>query len=141
MKVPFIKVKQSGIIRLNAVDDFPDGQLVIGEVGKQLPFAVKRIYYIHNLFNQRAIRGRHAHKKLDQILFCVNGRCRLALDDGKTRQTITMSDPTWGVRLGPKLWHTMDRFSSDCVILVFASAWYQESDYIRDYESFLNSTH
>lgn len=137
MKPPVLKVTQSGLVQLRAINDFPDGQLVIGEVGQQLPFPIKRVYYINNLFNAHAQRGRHAHKQLEQIIFCVQGKFRLGLDDGHTRQTITMQDPTWGIRLGPKLWHVMDKFSSDCVILVLASALYRETDYIRSYNEFL----
>lgn len=132
-----IKVKNSGILKLQFYNDFPDGNLVIAESKKNIPFDVKRIYYITNLFNKKSKRGFHAHKKLEQIIFCVNGSFKLHLDDGKNKQNISMSDPYFGVRLGPKLWHTMTHFSSDCVILVFASDYYKESDYIRNYEKFL----
>lgn len=132
-----IKVKNSGIIKLKFYDDFPDGNLVIGEAKKNVPFDIKRVYYINNLFNKKSIRGKHAHKKLEQIIFCVNGHFILTLDDGKNKQKITMNDPYVGIRLGPKLWHTMEKFSSDCVILVLANDHYKESDYIRDYNEFL----
>jgi dTDP-4-dehydrorhamnose 3,5-epimerase-like enzyme len=132
-----IKVKNSGIIKLQFIDDFPDGILVIGEAKKNVPFATKRIYYITNLSNPKAIRGKHAHKKLEQYIFCVSGSFRLHLDDGMTKQNITLDSPYYGIRLGPKLWHTMTKFSRDCVILVLASDYYDENDYIRDYEQFL----
>ncbi len=131
-----IKVKNSGIIKLQFFNDFPDGNLVIGESKKSVPFDIKRIYYINNLFNKDAVRGHHAHKKLDQIIFCINGSFVLKLDDGKNKQSITMSDPYLGVRLGPLLWHTMEKFSPDCVILVLANDYYNESDYLRDYNEF-----
>jgi len=132
-----IKVKHSGIVKLQFFNDFPDGNLVIGEARKSIPFAIKRIYYINNLFNKKAKRGLHAHKQLEQIIFCVNGSFLLKLDDGKTRQDIRMDDPYYGVRLGPRLWHKMEKFSADCVILVLAADYYKESDYIRNYEAFL----
>ena len=132
-----IKVKNSGIVKLKFYDDFPDGNLIIGESKKNVPFNIKRVYYINNLFNKKSIRGKHAHKKLEQIIFCVNGHFTLNLDDGKSKQKITMNDPYVGIRLGPKLWHTMEKFSSDCVILVLADDHYKESDYIRDYDKFL----
>jgi dTDP-4-dehydrorhamnose 3,5-epimerase-like enzyme len=132
-----IKVKNSGIIRLQVFDDFPDGTLVIGEAGENVPFDIKRIYYITNLSNPKAIRGKHAHKKLEQYIFCLSGSFRLHLDDGETKQNITLDSPNCGIRLGPKLWHTMTKFSRDCVILVLASDYYDERDYIRNYEEFL----
>jgi hypothetical protein len=138
MKTPKISVKNSGIIKLQFHNDFPDGNLVIGESLKTIPFEIKRLYYINNLFNKKAIRGKHAHRELEQVIFCVNGKFRLGLDDGKKKQNVTLDDPSWGVRLGPMLWHTMDKFSSDCVILVVASDYYKKSDYIRDYDEFMD---
>ena len=136
IKLPSIKVKNSGIINLNFYDDFPDGNLVIGEALKTIPFAIKRIYFINNLFNKNAERGKHAHKKLEQIIFCINGSFKLNLDDGKTKQSFLMDSPYYGVRLGTMLWHTMTNFSKDCVILVLAADYYKEKDYIRNYEEF-----
>jgi len=137
MKEKKIKVKNSGIVKLNFFDDFPDGNLVIIESKRNIPFDIKRVYYINNLFNKRSVRGKHAHKKLEQIIFCVNGSFTLKLDDGKNKQKIIMEDPYMGVRLGPKLWHEMEKFSNDCVILVLANDYYNENDYIRDYDEFL----
>jgi hypothetical protein len=133
-----IKVKNSGLIKLQVFDDFPDGNLVIGEANKNVPFSIKRVYYINNLYNRKAERGKHAHKLLEQIIFCINGHFTLSLDDGEKKQSILMNNPIYGVRLGPKLWHTMTRFSSDCVILVLANDYFNESDYIRNYKEFLN---
>jgi dTDP-4-dehydrorhamnose 3,5-epimerase-like enzyme len=137
MKLPKIKVKNSGIIKLQFFDDFPDGNLIIGEAKKNVPFDIKRIYYINNLFNKKAVRGYHAHKKLEQIIFCVNGSFTLNLDDGKVKQKILFNNPYYGVRLGPLLWHTMEKFSSDCVILVLANDYYKEKDYLRNYDDFI----
>jgi hypothetical protein len=136
IKLPKIKVKNSGMINLQFYDDFPDGNLVIGESLKNIPFSIKRFYFINNLYNKTANRGLHAHKKLEQIIFCVNGSFLLGLDDGNTKQKIKMDSPYYGVRLGPLLWHTMSNFSADCVILVLAADYYKESDYIRNYEDF-----
>ncbi len=132
-----IKVKNSGLIQLQFFNDFPDGNLVIGEAKKTVPFEIKRVYYINNLFNKKSIRGKHAHKRLEQIIFCINGRFLLTLDDGKTKQKIWLDDPYNGIKLGPKLWHTMTKFSSDCVILVLANDYFKQSDYIRNYNEFL----
>jgi hypothetical protein len=132
-----IRVKRSGLVRLRFVKDLPDGNLFIAEGKRSVPFGIKRVYFINNLANPNAIRGKHAHRTLEQVLFCINGSFVLHLDDGSAKQRITVNDPSCGVRLGPLLWHTMSSFSYDCVILVLASDWFQESDYIRDYELFL----
>jgi hypothetical protein len=136
-----IKVKHSGIVRLQFHKDLPDGNLFIAEDQKHIPFEIKRVYFINSLANPKAVRGYHAHKTLEQTLFCISGSFTLSLDDGTTKQRIKMNDPSFGVRLGPLLWHTMSSFSYDCVILVFASASYEKSDYIRDYNEFLYFVH
>lgn len=136
IKTPKIRVANSGIVKLKFYNDFPDGNLVIGEAKKNIPFIIKRVYFINDLFNKNSERGKHAHRKLEQIIFCVNGSFKLGLDDGKIKQTVTMDSPYYGVRLGPMLWHHMTKFSRDCVILVFAADYYKEKDYIRNYEEF-----
>ncbi|MFA5109386.1 MAG: FdtA/QdtA family cupin domain-containing protein [Patescibacteria group bacterium] len=136
IKPPRIKVKNSGIFPLQFHNDSPDGNLIIAEAQKNIPFKIKRVYFINHLFNKIAQRGRHAHKKLEQIILCLNGSFRLELDDGRNRQKILMNNPYYGVRLGSRLWHRMSGFSPDCVIMVLASDYYKESDYIRDYEEF-----
>lgn len=132
-----IKVKNSGVIRLQFFRDYPDGDLYIGESLKSVPFKIKRVYFINNLANPKAVRGKHAHKKLEQVIFCINGSFMLHLDDGTNKQKLLLDNSFHGVRLGPMLWVAMTEFSKDCVILVLANDYYNESDYIRDYEEFL----
>jgi len=132
-----IIVKNSGVIKLQSFDDFPDGNISIAEGKKSVPFEIKRVYFINNLFNKKSVRGKHAHKKLEQIIFCVNGRFTLDFDDGVNKQSIVLEDAHSGIRLGPMLWHEMRGFSNDCVILVLASDYYNEDDYIRNYDEFL----
>ena len=132
-----LRVKQAGMVALQFVSDFPDGNLFIADGRKHVPFEIKRVFFINCLANPKAIRGKHAHKTLEQIIFCVAGSFVVHLDDGKTRQRITLNDPSWGIWLGPLLWHSMTSFSYDCVILVIASGPFDEADYIRDYEMFL----
>jgi len=138
---PEIKLANSGVIELQYHGDHPDGVLVIGESGRSVPLDIKRIYYINQLGNPKAIRGRHAHKKLEQIIFCINGSFKLKLDDGRKKQSITLKNPYYGIRLGPMLWHEMTDFSKDCVMLVLADDFYNEKDYIRDYNEFLKHVH
>jgi hypothetical protein len=131
-----LAVKNSGLLALNFFKDLPDGNLFIAEARKQVPFDIERVYFINNLANQKAIRGKHAHRQLQQGIFCINGSFVLHLDDGDIKQRILINDPSCGVLLGPMLWHTMSSFSYDCVILVLASAPFDEADYIREYEEF-----
>jgi hypothetical protein len=133
-----LRVRQSGLLRLKFFKDLPDGNLFIAEAGRQVPFPIERVYFINTLANPRAVRGRHAHRRLEQAIFCINGSFRLELDDGRTKQRLLLNDPACGIRLGPLLWHTMSSFSYDCVILVLASAAFDEADYIRDYPEFLH---
>jgi hypothetical protein len=132
-----ILVRNSGLVPITFFKDLPDGNLYIAEGKRQVPFAIKRLYFINNLANPKAVRGKHAHKALDQVVFCVSGSFLLHLDDGHTNQRIRLNNPGIGIRLGPMLWHTMTSFSYDCVICVLASDWFEESDYIRDYDQFL----
>lgn len=132
-----IKVKNSGVVELKLIHDNRDGNLVILEALRDVPFEIKRLYYITNLENSVSIRGQHAHRELEQVIFCIQGSFVLGLDDGVTRQKIQMNRVNIGIRLGKMLWHTMEDFSSGCVLLVVASDYYSEADYIRDYQEFL----
>ena len=132
-----IIVKNSGLIRLQTIEDSPDGTISVVENFKHVPFEIKRVYYIYNLNKPSAIRGKHAHKELEQALFCLNGSCEIGLDDGTNRQTIVLDKPDIGIYLGVELWHTMNNFTGNCILMVLASDVYKESDYIRDYDAFI----
>ena len=132
-----ILVKNSGFVTLKRIVDERDGALCIINSQKEIPFEIKRVYYINNLENMTSIRGKHAHRRLRQVIFCINGCFTLSLDDGRTKQDILMMQDNVGVILGPMLWHTMHSFSSGCVLLVAASDYYDENDYIRNYGEFL----
>jgi len=114
------------------------GSLVALELGKQIPFEVKRVYYIFG--TQEGIsRGFHAHKALKQIAFCVRGSCRFVLDDGEKKEDVMLNSPNQGLLIEHMIWREMHDFSEDCVLLVLASEHYDEDDYIRDYNEFLES--
>ena len=132
-----IHVNHSGIVQLTVRKDPRRGDLFVAEAAKNIPFPIRRVYFVNNVREASAIRGGHAHKKLSQIIVCANGSFVLNLDDGKHKQSILLDKPTFGIILKPKLWHTMSKFSKDCVILVFASAHYNERDYIGTYNDFL----
>ena len=132
-----IKVKGSGFVKLVPRKGAEDGVLFAIEGGRDVPFDIKRVYFITNLSKEKAARGKHAHKTLEQYIFCLKGSFTLGLDDGETRQEIALADPGIGVRLGAKLWHSMSGFSEDCVILVLADKQYDADDYLHDYDEFL----
>lgn len=132
---PEIFVKQCRWIQLQLIKDGIDGTISVAE--SQIPFKIKRVYYIYNLNIQNAIRGKHAHKMLEQVIFCINGSCEMKLDDGRRQQSVVLNKANTGLYLGIDLWHIMNHFSSNCILLVLASDIYRESDYIRDYDTFI----
>ena len=113
------------------------GSLVALESNKTVPFDIKRVYYIFET-QQGVSRGFHAHKNLKQLAVCVTGSCRFVLDDGKTRESIVLDSSATGLIIENLTWREMHDFTSDCVLMVLANRYYDESDYIRDYQEFLN---
>lgn len=111
------------------------GMLVALEGGKDIPFEIKRVYYMYDT-KTGVRRGFHAHKKLEQILVCVAGSCKILLDDGHEKDIITLDNPFEGLYLSQFYWHEMFDFSEDAVLLVLASDYYKEDDYIRNYDEF-----
>lgn len=124
------------LIRMVELPAFGDGRgdLVSIETGIHIPFAIQRVYCLYNLGDHP--RGMHAHRQLQQLAFCVHGSCRFVLDDGVNREDVILADPTKGLLIGNLVWREMHDFSDDCVIMVLASAHYDEKDYIRDYTTF-----
>ncbi|MGF1761309.1 FdtA/QdtA family cupin domain-containing protein [Photobacterium sagamiensis] len=115
------------------------GKLVALEEKNDIPFDVKRVYYIFSTA-QGESRGHHAHKSLTQLAVCINGSCVMVMDDGIEKEEFILDSPGKGILIEPMQWHEMHSFSSDCVLLVIASDYYQESDYIRSYEEFKRLT-
>ncbi|TNH45202.1 sugar 3,4-ketoisomerase [Photorhabdus luminescens] len=115
------------------------GQLISLEGNKNIPFEIKRVYYIFGTKSGVA-RGFHAHQNLKQIAICIHGNCRFVLNDGKKREEIVLDSSHSGILIDPMVWHEMHDFSEDCILIVLADDVYDESDYIRDYESFLNKS-
>ena len=112
------------------------GGLSVAELGGALPFAVRRVYWIHGT-KPGVSRGFHAHKELRQLCVCVAGSVRMSLFDGRREESVTLDSSAKGLLIGPGLWREMHDFSPDCVLMVFASAEYDEADYIRDREAFI----
>ena len=112
------------------------GQLVAIEATKDLPFAIKRVYYIYDML-PGVRRGFHAHRNLQQILICVSGSCKIHLDDGHDTAEVTLDKPNEGLYIANNMWREMYDFTPGAVLLVLASEYYDEADYIRNYEDFL----
>ncbi len=112
------------------------GQLVALEEFKDIPFEIKRVYYMYDT-KEGVHRGFHAHKKLQQILFCVSGSCKILLDNGTEKKVVPLEKPYEGLFVSNDMWREMYDFSPDAVLMVLASELYDESDYIRDYDEFL----
>ena len=113
------------------------GQLVALEEWKEIPFQVKRVYYMYDTV-EGVTRGKHAHKSLQQILICVHGSCKVLLDDGKEKEVVVLDQPNLGLYVSNVMWREMFDFSPDAVLMVLASEPYDESDYIRNYDAFLD---
>ena len=112
------------------------GSLVPLEANINIPFDIKRVYYVYGTQNS-AIRGKHAHRKLKQIIFCPSGSCDFILDDGKHRNTVHLNSPTKGLYIHSRVWREFTNFSPNCVVMVLASEHYEPEDYIRNYEDFI----
>jgi dTDP-4-dehydrorhamnose 3,5-epimerase-like enzyme len=133
-----ITVKNSRWVQISAIKDGFDGTISVAESLKNIPFKIKRVYYIYNLvYHTNVLRGKHAHKKLQQVLFCINGSCSISLNDGTKKQEIELTEPSTGIYLGPCVWSTQYNFRNNCILLVFASDFFNEEDYIRDFNEFL----
>lgn len=111
------------------------GNLIAIEGGIDFPFDIKRVYYIWGT-DANVIRGKHAHRSLEQIIICTSGSCDFILDNGNTRETVHLDNPAVGLYIKSNIWREFTNFSPDCVIMVLASEHYDEQDYIRDYEQF-----
>ena len=112
------------------------GRLVAIEGLQDVPFEVKRVFYIYGT-QLGASRGEHSHHQTRQYLIAVNGSCKVTLDDGKQKITYDLNQPNIGLLQDALVWGSMHDFTSDCVLLVLASEHYDEADYIRDYDDFL----
>lgn len=112
------------------------GTLIALEQLKNVPFEIRRVYYMFNAM-KGVRRGFHAHKKLKQILICVKGSCKILLDDGIEKAEVLLDKPNKGLLIESHLWREMFDFSEDAVLMVLASELYDEGDYIRDYDEFI----
>lgn len=114
----------------------PRGDLSVGEFEKEIPFLPKRYFLVLNVPSDKT-RGEHAHRACHQFLVCVKGSCAVVVDDLEQRCEVLLDAPDVGVYLPPMTWGIQYKYSSDAVLLVFASHYYAADDYIRDYDVFV----
>ncbi len=112
------------------------GNLSVGEFERTVPFIPKRYFLVFDVPN-REVRGEHAHHACHQFLICIKGSCAAVADDGVNRQEFLLDRPNLGLYLPPMIWGTQYKYSSDAVLLVFASEYYNANDYIRNYSEFI----
>lgn len=125
-------------ISLPQVHD-PRGDLTFVEGGVQIPFDIRRVYYLYNV-PVDSERGGHAHRELEQVVFALSGSFRMKVDDGTTKSEYWLRDPRKGLYISRLIWREMDAFSQGAVCMVLASHKYNEADYYREYEQFLTAT-
>ena len=123
--------------RLVDLSEYMDsrGSLVVAEIGRQLPFAVNRIFMVSQVPPGEP-RGIHAHKECHQFLVCVNGSVKAVVDDGNTSEVVELNSISQGLHMPPLTWGCQYDFSEDAVLVVFASHGYDPNDYIHEYEEF-----
>ena len=114
------------------------GSLIALESNDSVPFDIKRVYYLFGT-KKGVSRGFHAHRALKQLAVCVSGSCRFVLDNGLEKESIVLDSPLKGLIINKMIWREMYDFSDDCVLMVLADEVYDEVDYIRDYEDFLDA--
>lgn len=123
------------IIELDKHHSDRKGNISVVENSKDVPFDVKRTYYLYDVPGGES-RGGHAHRELRQLIVAASGSFTVTLDDGNVKRTFTLNRPYQGLYIVPGIWRTLDDFSSGAVCLVLASEKYDEQDYIREYEEF-----
>lgn len=112
------------------------GQLIALEENREIPFDLKRVFYIYGT-QEGVSRGQHSHYETKQLLVCVSGSCKVSLDDGKEKKVYVLDKPELGLFQDRLIWGEMFDFSPNCVLMVLANDLYDESDYIREYDTFL----
>ncbi len=113
------------------------GSLVPIEETRDIPFEIKRVYYIFDV-EEAVRRGFHSHNKLHQVLICVNGSVKILVQNGEEKEIHELNNPSEGLYIGPKVWREMYDFSDHAVLLVLASDYFDEADYVRNYDTYLS---
>lgn len=127
------------IIQLPKIVD-PRGNLTVAEELKNVPFDIKRAYWVYDVPGGES-RGGHAHKRLRQLIVALSGSFHVTLDNGHERKTYLLNHPWEGLYVETGIWRTLDDFSSGAVCMVLASEPYDEDDYIYEYDDFQKYIH
>jgi oxalate decarboxylase/phosphoglucose isomerase-like protein (cupin superfamily) len=133
-----VNVGQTEPCRIVKLPEYVDarGSLSVIEIGETIGFEVKRVYYLYDL-PVGTIRGAHGHRNLEQLLLALNGEFDVTVDDGFQQTRFHLDNPTHGLYIGPMVWRRLVNFSEGAIGLVLASAHYDEADYYREYDEFL----
>lgn len=130
-----ISIYDCAIVELSKIEN-EKGNLTAIEGGVNLPFELSRVFYLYDIPGGEA-RGAHAHKKCHQFLIAAHGSFEVVLNDGVNTRTVTLNRPYYGLHIPPGVWAAEQGFSSGAICLVMTSHKYDESDYIRSYDEFL----
>jgi len=114
----------------------PKGNLTFIEAGRQIPFDIRRVYYLYDIPGGED-RGGHAHRALHQLIIAMTGSFDIHLDDGRAKKIVHMNRSYYGLYICPMIWREIDNFSSGAVCMALASEFYDEADYYRDYDQFI----
>lgn len=125
------------IIELPKIQD-QRGNLTFVEGGNHIPFDIRRVFYLYDVPDASG-RGAHAHKALEQFIIAMSGGFDVVLDDGIEKKRFHLNRPFYGLYTAPRIWATLENFSTDSICLVLASQPYEEADYIRDYDEYLSA--
>jgi dTDP-4-dehydrorhamnose 3,5-epimerase-like enzyme len=131
-----MSVAKCNLINLPKIAD-QRGNLTFIEESNHIPFNIARVYYLYDV-PSGVDRAGHAHKDLEQILIALSGSFSVELDDGKEKKDVFLSQPNQGLYIGSMVWRELKSFSAGSVCLVLASRRYDESDYFRNYNDFIN---
>lgn len=126
------------VIDLPKIND-PRGNLTFVESAHHIPFDIRRVYYLYDVPGG-AERGGHAHKELHQLIIAMSGSFDIHLDDGYRKKTVHMNRSYYGLYVCPMIWREIDNFSSGAVCMVLASNYYDELDYCRNYNEFIDNS-
>ena len=136
MKSENNKISNCSIINLDKVHT-ESGNITVLENKSNIPFNIKRIYYLYDIPSGEA-RGGHAHYELEQYIIAASGSFDIILDDGFSTKKFSLNRPNMALHIVPGMWRELENFSSGSIAMVFASSEYDENDYLRDYQDFLN---
>jgi dTDP-4-dehydrorhamnose 3,5-epimerase-like enzyme len=112
------------------------GSLVSIEANIDIPFMIKRVYFMYGLKSGQR-RGCHAHRSLHQMLICLNGECSVLMNDGFERMNVRLAESNIGLYIPPKVWHEIYDCTAETIIMVLANDYYNEGDYIRNFDEFI----